>query len=439
MQSTDYNFRSELGQGWAGVTWHGTLRVDKFGLRAGDDVAIKIYKSEIFKLAPNMRARIEREAETGLKIQHPNVMRAFALEEIDIDLIGKNLVLIMEFCGGGDLSSRLKSGSISGSNAYLIAEKLTRGVQALHDSGLIHRDIKPQNILFDNSNVPRIADFGVIRHIDEMTMTGSAEFLGTIRYAPPEVLSGESASFAGDIYSLGTVIYELLYGRAVFEEIALFSKLIVHITTQSLQFPNGPNRFTTHMSPIAVVLESICRRTLLRSPSERPSAATLTEWFVAGAAAPPFRQDLERAVFEVLKANRERWSREDGEETPSLFTDYSALALTGEMTDDDALEFMKDPSPRIIESNTAYRRLASAYLPRGREYVALPYALRSAVMRSLQEHHYDYVHAIWDEPSTWEVRDHEYIRFVSHYTDLETDTNLKEALASIQSITKNRL
>ncbi|HVR96816.1 MAG TPA: serine/threonine-protein kinase [Thermoanaerobaculia bacterium] len=435
MRSSDYEFRDRLGEGWAGVTWHAALRVSKFGLSPGASVAVKLYKPEIFGQAPHIKERIEREASIGELIEHVNVLRVFALEEIDIEALGPRLALIMEFCHGGDLHHVLyKSSGAADLDIGRFARGLIAGLGRIHQSGIVHRDIKPHNILVSVDGTPRIADFGVVRHVDETTMTNTSEFLGTIRYSAPEVLEGSPPTFASDVYSLGTVLYELIYGAPVFAGIEMFAALIANIVRSAVSWPEGPTRFgDASINLNVLLLEAFCRRMLSRSPSERPSADTLAQWIDEGLAAAPIRDELFEAVHSMLKEHERRWFREAGKDR-SVFTDFRAAWLVSQLSEEDACALLLSPDPGLIEQTPRYLEIATSYLPADEEYLALPQPLRLAVANSLRAQQRPLVFEIWDEPLTQEDRDYSYMRLVEGYQRIETDSDIKPVLERIRPL-----
>ena len=218
-----------LGQGYSGFVYSARLLKSSYGLDKGSQIALKLYKDHITSDAVNLE-RINREFRFGKNIRHPNIIRIFDLRKIS--LMGKEgLCLIMEHISGQTLEQVLRSKRLSFEETCIVMEQLLTGLSQFHKSNHIHRDIKPSNLLMDKSGVLKIADFGVVKRIGEATITPSDEFLGTIRYAAPELLFGGDYDYRVDIYSAGAVFYEMLFGRPILAEIGRFSQLVVAKTT----------------------------------------------------------------------------------------------------------------------------------------------------------------------------------------------------------------
>ena len=151
------------------------------------------------------RARFVREARLAGRLSHPNVVRVYDAGEAD----GRPFI-VMEYVPGRSLAD---------SGARPVAEVVDLGVQACaglqhaHDAGLVHRDVKPANLLVREDGVLKIADFGIARAAESTRHTQAGTLLGTAAYLAPEQIAGEDATAASDLYSLGAVLYELLAGR----------------------------------------------------------------------------------------------------------------------------------------------------------------------------------------------------------------------------------
>jgi WD40 repeat protein/tRNA A-37 threonylcarbamoyl transferase component Bud32 len=163
-------------------------------------------------------ARLQKEAEAVAQLQHPHIVQIF-----EVGAAGRLPYLALEYVGGGTLAQRI-SDSVQDPRATAeLGEVLARAVQAAHERGIVHRDLKPGNILLTEQGIPKIADFGLARRLEEtdtrLTQTGSV--LGTPRYMAPEQArphsDGEQAGPPADIYALGAIMYEMLAGRPIFE------------------------------------------------------------------------------------------------------------------------------------------------------------------------------------------------------------------------------
>ncbi|MGH9056647.1 MAG: serine/threonine-protein kinase [Acidimicrobiales bacterium] len=217
-----YELDESLGQGGMGVVRGGRdTRLDR-------PVAVKLLRPEVAGDA-KARARFESEARAAAKLAHPNVVAVFdSGEEEGLPFI------VMERLSGRTLRDVLASGPLSGGAAALVARQVLAALDAAHAAGLIHRDIKPGNILDaarPNAGDARargaatapgawkVADFGIAKSLEPIgeDHTATGLLIGTPKYLAPERLSGGTATVSGDLYALGVVLYEALAGRAPFE------------------------------------------------------------------------------------------------------------------------------------------------------------------------------------------------------------------------------
>ncbi len=171
----------------------------------GDDerldrpVAVKLL-SDTLIADPGYLARFRREARVAAGLQHPHLVAIY-----DFDA-GERPYLVMEYIEGGDLARRLEEGGAP--DAELLARELLAALRHIHAAGVLHRDIKPQNVLIDRHGSARLTDFGIAQPRDATSLTRTGEVIGTQSYIAPEVLAGEPASEASDLYALGTVLAE---------------------------------------------------------------------------------------------------------------------------------------------------------------------------------------------------------------------------------------
>jgi serine/threonine-protein kinase len=201
-------------------------------LYAADDleldrrVAVKVL-SERCSGDARVRERFQREASAAARLSgEPHVIRIF-----DVGEWNGHPFIVMELLEGGTLADRLAGGRIGSRQALAWLEQAAEALDAAHALGIVHRDVKPANLLFDEPGELRVADFGIARIVDEtapgITITGTV--LGTAGYLSPEQAQGEEATAASDIYGLAVVAYELLVGRRPFERAAAAAEAAAHV------------------------------------------------------------------------------------------------------------------------------------------------------------------------------------------------------------------
>src|SRR5918998_1362891 len=177
------------------------------------DVALKMLKDK-FTENDEFVERFKREAQSAAALSHPNIVPIFdrgASED-------GTYYIAMEYLSGGTLKDRILSkGALPPRAAAAVALQIAEALRAAHERGVIHRDIKPHNILITGSGHVKVADFGIARAADATTISHPGDVLGSAKYMSPEQAMGEPVGPASDLYSLGVVLYEMLTGRVPFE------------------------------------------------------------------------------------------------------------------------------------------------------------------------------------------------------------------------------
>ena len=177
------------------------------------DVALKLLKD---RLANNEEfvERFRREARSAASLSHPHIVPVFDWGET-----GDGMYYIaMEYLPGGTLKDRIMSkGALPARTAAAVALQIAEALRAAHKRGIIHRDVKPRNILITDSGHVKVADFGIARAAEATTISDLGDILGSVRYMSPEQAAGEPVGPASDLYSLGVVLYEMLTARVPFE------------------------------------------------------------------------------------------------------------------------------------------------------------------------------------------------------------------------------
>ena len=201
--------RYELGAllGHGGM---GTVR-DAVDRRLGRSVAVKILRADLAE-QPRARRRFETEAHAAARLAHPNVVTVFDSGEDD-----GIPFLVMERLPGRTLADELAAGPLPLERARAVVREVLSALAAAHAAGIIHRDIKPGNVLLTEDGHVKVSDFGIAKTVDDLDQTQTAELVATPGYLAPERLAGEAASQRSDLYSVGVLLYEALSGRRPFE------------------------------------------------------------------------------------------------------------------------------------------------------------------------------------------------------------------------------
>lgn len=229
-----YEFIEELGTGGMG-------RVCKvFDKKINEDVAIKILRPEISKDEKTIE-RFGNELKFTRKIVHKNVCRMYDLNEEK-----GTQYITMEYVPGEDLKSTVvRVGQLSVGKAVSVAKQVCEGLIEAHKLGVVHRDLKPQNIMIDKEGNVRIMDFGIARSLKTKGITAAGIMIGTPEYMSPEQAEMKETDQRSDIYSLGVILYEMVTGRLPFEGDSPLSIAMKHKSEK----PSDPRRFNTQISP----------------------------------------------------------------------------------------------------------------------------------------------------------------------------------------------
>ncbi len=217
-----------LGEGAAGQVFKVVLTQTWKTFPIGTPFALKYFKDEVLKresesIVINRRVR---EIQTGIDIDHPHLIKSYNTSEFNGNQPPR--YLLMKFLEGKGLDTYIREvGQLETNEIYHILAQLSSGIEALHKRNIVHRDIKSANIFITSDKRVVLLDLGVVRGDADSTITGSQAFLGTLRYAAPEWLFGESCSEKSDIYSLGAVAFHLITGKEIFDEINLYTKLVL--------------------------------------------------------------------------------------------------------------------------------------------------------------------------------------------------------------------
>jgi serine/threonine protein kinase len=262
-----YRLISPEGEGGMATVWRA---MDE---QLEREVAVKILRPQ-FGADPGFAARFKNEARAAGSLSHPNIVQVY---DFGTDAESGDQYIVMQLVEGQDLATVLRErGPLEVDEAVAIGASVADALEAAHRQGLIHRDIKPGNILLTPGGRTLVTDFGISRAVAEASMTVTGTTIGSVHYFSPEQAAGEEVGTSSDIYALGIVIYEMLSGRRPFE-----GESAAGVALKRLNEPPPP--LSTAVRPIPAPLEAVVMRALARDPTQRyPDAAAfshaLREW-----------------------------------------------------------------------------------------------------------------------------------------------------------------
>jgi beta-lactam-binding protein with PASTA domain len=244
------------------------------------DVALKVMSTR-YASDEEFVERFKREAQSAAALSHPNIVSIFDRGESE----DGTYYIAMEYLPGGTLKDRIMSkGALPARTAAAVALQIAEALRAAHERGVIHRDIKPHNILITDSGDVKVTDFGIARAASSSTMTRTGSILGTAHYISPEQAMGEPVGPASDLYSLGVVLYEMLTGELPYDADTPLGIAMKHV--------NGRLSPPMEIDPsIPAGINAVTVRLLAKDPADRyASDAELIE-------------DLERVAAGLEPAN----------------------------------------------------------------------------------------------------------------------------------------
>ncbi|MEN2738608.1 protein kinase [Microbacterium sp. X-17] len=269
-----YELDSRIAIGGMGEVWEATDHV------IGRTVAIKILKDE-YMGDPGFLERFRAEARHAALVNHEGIASVFDYGEEN-----GSAFLVMELVPGEALSTILeREGTLSTDKSLDVVGQTAAALQAAHAAGLVHRDIKPGNLLITPDGRVKITDFGIARIADQVPLTATGQVMGTVQYLSPEQASGHPASPATDIYSLGIVAYECLAGKRPFTGESQVAIAMAQINDEPPALP----------PTVAVPVQNLVMAMIAKKPEERPATAAA----VARAATALRRGDVAAAAAAV--------------------------------------------------------------------------------------------------------------------------------------------
>src|SRR5688572_21725923 len=214
--------------------------------RESDDepLVVKILRPEVTADETGL-ARFMEEYALVERIQSPHVARIHGHGTSE-----EHAYLVMEFFGGGDLNKRLDGKALAPEEALKLFRELMFALGDIHEKGVLHRDLKPQNLMFRQDGSLAIVDFGIAKHVDAADRTGHGEILGTPRYMSPEQVQGRALDLRTDIYSAGVLLYQMLSGRHLFEGDTAVEVALHHLNTPPPPLPDQFARYQRLMDKL---------------------------------------------------------------------------------------------------------------------------------------------------------------------------------------------
>ena len=221
------------------------------------DVAVKVMHREMSEQADQLE-RFRQEARAVAKLSHPNVVAV-----IDAGEDGGHPYIVFEYVEGETLKQRIdRVGALDPQEALAYAIEIARGLTVAHARNMVHRDIKPQNVLIDAEGRAKLTDFGISRQLEQDGMTATGRVLGTTDYVAPEQAMGHGADIRSDIYSLGVVLYEMLIGQVPFQADSQVGVAMKHVNEE---LPDVQQRRPEVSAAAALVVE----RATAKDPAKR--------------------------------------------------------------------------------------------------------------------------------------------------------------------------
>ena len=294
------------------------------------DVAVKVLRGDLANDEKFVR-RFQREAISASSLSHPNIVEMYDVGEDD-----GNYYIVMEYVEGKTLKTLIKRrGALTLAEVIDIMLQLTSAVMCAHDSYIIHRDIKPQNVLIKEDGTVKITDFGIAMALNSTELTQTNSVMGSVHYLPPEQANGNGATIKSDIYSLGILMFELLTGKLPFKG---ENAVEIAIKQMKEQIP----RVSDYVDSIPQSIENVIYKACAKNPKNRYDSVA------------QMHEDIKTALNEERK-NEERYvyeypENEDLEETKVLqaIKDVKEIKSNNDEISDDFVETKKSKKLNIV-------------------------------------------------------------------------------------------
>ncbi|HEV3071722.1 MAG TPA: serine/threonine-protein kinase [Solirubrobacteraceae bacterium] len=249
-----YRIDGTLGEGGMGTVYRATqLSLERV-------VALKVLTAEL-SADPGFRERFRREGLLQAALDHPHIVTVYEAGEAN-----ERLFLAMRMVEGPTLKDLIQRHELDDRRALRLLTQVAEALDAAHVKGLIHRDVKPQNVLVGAGDHAYLADFGLTKGSDDAAMTETGQFVGTIDYISPEQARGERATAASDVYALTAVLCECLTGQVPYVKATEERVLLAHLS-------EPPPRLTEVRSDLPAAMDDVVAAGMAKDPSQRPASA----------------------------------------------------------------------------------------------------------------------------------------------------------------------
>jgi serine/threonine protein kinase len=250
-----YRIDGVLGQGGMAVVYRATQ------LSLGRVVALKVL-SPVLSADLGFRTRFEREGQLQAVLDHDHIVPVFEAGQTE-----HGLFLAMRLIDGSTLKELILTHQLDPRRSIRLLAQVAQALDAAHAQGLIHRDVKPQNVLVGRGDHAYLADFGLIKAADEVNLTGTGQFIGTIDYVAPEQIQGERPTNTSDCYALTGVLYECLTGEVPFPKPNEAATLHAHLI-------HPPPKATERRPDLPAAIDDVIARGMAKANDARPSSAS---------------------------------------------------------------------------------------------------------------------------------------------------------------------
>ena len=329
--------------------------------RLGRRVAVKVL-SPAFAESPDFIERFRREALTAARLSHPNIAQVY-----DYGVDGASHFIVMEYAEGSDLAHLIREhGRLTPSDAVRVAEQVCAALATAHRSGVVHRDVKPGNVIVRPDGTVKVTDFGIARARWQASLTDTGTVMGTAAYVAPEQARGEATTPSSDLYSLGILLFQMLTGAVPFEGDTPVAVAIRHLD-EPVPLPSS------RVADLPANLDEVVARATAKSPADRfpdadaMAAALRVHEPLADAATRALPSGDATAVLDLGAAAAAEAATRSGQATVS-YPAVSAADLASSPAADPTLSTAKMPaaSPPPPERPVETTRRSTAAARRGR-------------------------------------------------------------------------